>query len=134
MMNRRNRLPGDEGAAALEMALVTWLVLLPLVLGMIEFGFVMQAQLAVTHAAREGARLASLGAWDAGVVASRAYPLRTPKLVVSYTPPAEDATSVVVTVRYPLSDGGEFIPQLLTSFVPLPGVWLRSTVTMYKEY
>lgn len=93
----------DEGASALEFALVS-LVLLLLLGGMLEFGFLFQAQLAVTHAAREGARLASVkdGAlWDAGVVADRAYPLKTSDGLAVNRSPGVD--SVTVEVTYPWS-------------------------------
>jgi hypothetical protein len=130
---RRGQSAGDEGAAALEFALILPL-LLTLVLGMIEFGFVMQAQLALVHAAQEGARLASLNAYVQTKVEGYAFPLKTnpshPALGLQVTASA-DASSVVVTAKYPLSDGGAAIPQLLPF---LPHVTLKSTVTMYKEY
>ncbi|MEV1287636.1 TadE family protein [Micromonospora sp. NPDC049679] len=49
----------DRGAAAVEMALVTPLLLL-LLFGIIDFGRMMHAQITLTEAAREGARGASL--------------------------------------------------------------------------
>ncbi|MDP2181480.1 MAG: TadE/TadG family type IV pilus assembly protein, partial [Actinomycetota bacterium] len=77
---------GEHGAAALEFAVVLP-VLLTLLFGMLEFGFMFQAQLAVTHAARESARLASVQngvLWNAATVVNRAYPLKAPALT---TPP-----------------------------------------------
>jgi len=60
---RRRRL-GDRGAAAVEMALVLPVLLL-VVFGIIDFGRVLNAQVKVTEAAREGARAASVaGAGD----------------------------------------------------------------------
>lgn len=47
----------DKGAAAVEMALVLPLLLL-LVFGIIDFGRMLNAQITVTEAAREGARAA----------------------------------------------------------------------------
>ena len=92
---------GDQGAAALEFAVVAPVLML-LVFGMLEFGFVFQAQLAVTHAAREGARLAAIddGAnWDPAVVEQRAYPLTTAGgLQISLSEP--DPESVRVSVQY----------------------------------
>ncbi len=61
-MNRRQ--PGvtasDRGATAVEFALLVPLLLL-LVFGIIDFGRALNAQITITQAAREGARLASLG-------------------------------------------------------------------------
>jgi Flp pilus assembly protein TadG len=59
--NRRASTAGrrDAGAAAVEMALLMPLLLL-LVFGIIDFGRMLNAQITVTEAAREGARAASL--------------------------------------------------------------------------
>ena len=112
----------DAGAAALEFALVVP-ILLVLIFGMIEFGFVFQAQLALTHAAREGARLASVDKYDAGTVVSRAYPLLPAKgLSVSES---DLGDAVRVTVSYP------YTPQILPW---LPTMALHSEATMRKEY
>lgn len=118
---RATRGRDDAGASALEFAIVLP-VLLTLIFGMIEFGFVFQAQLAVVHAAREGARLASVNKYDSGTVTSRAYPLST-GLSVSESFPTAD--SVKVTVTYP------YTPQILPW---LPVMTLTSEATMRKEY
>lgn len=59
---RRPRLAGgrEEGVAAVEMALVMPLLLL-LVFGIIEFGFIFNRYITLTHAAREGVRLLAIG-------------------------------------------------------------------------
>ncbi len=54
MVNRR-----DRGAAAVEMAIIMPLLLM-LVFGIIEFGLLLNAQIKVTEAAREGARAATV--------------------------------------------------------------------------
>lgn len=118
--NMRNRWVDDRGASALEFAIVVP-ILLTLLLGMIEFGFVFQAQLALTHAAREGARLASVNKFDSSTVASRAYPL-TAGLSVSS---ADLGTAVRVTVTYPYK--AQILPWL-------PSMSLHSEATMRKEY
>jgi len=63
----RNR-SGDRGAAAVEFALLLPLLLL-LVFGIIDFGRALNAQITLTQAAREGARLAALGQPSATVAA-----------------------------------------------------------------
>lgn len=50
----------DDGAAAVEFALVS-LVLFSILFGIIAFGFALFRQQSALHAAREGARLASVG-------------------------------------------------------------------------
>lgn len=55
-----NRDRSERGAAAVEFALVLPLLLL-LVLGIIEFGFIFNRYISVTHAAREGVRELSVG-------------------------------------------------------------------------
>jgi Flp pilus assembly protein TadG len=55
----RNR-SGDRGAAAVEFALLLPLLLL-LVFGIIDFGRALNAQITLTQAAREGARLDAVG-------------------------------------------------------------------------
>ena len=50
----------DRGAAAVEFALLLPVLLL-LVFGIIDFGRALNAQITLTQAAREGARLAALG-------------------------------------------------------------------------
>lgn len=57
------RLPGDRGAAAVEFALLLPVLLL-IVFGIIDFGRALNAQVTLTQAAREGARLAALNQPD----------------------------------------------------------------------
>jgi len=59
-MRRRGAAQGDRGAVAVEMALVLPLLLL-LVFGIVDFGRMLNAQITLTQAAREGARWAALG-------------------------------------------------------------------------
>lgn len=115
------------GASAVEFAIVVPL-LLALILGMIEFGFMFQAQLAVTHAAREGARLAAVGQYSAASVIDRAYPLTPARgLVISGPAEFDDGAGgkyVEVTLTFP------YAPALL----PIgPVVNLSSTARMREE-
>jgi hypothetical protein len=57
----RRRGGTDEGAAAVEFALLLPILLL-LVFGIVDFGRLLNAQITLTEAAREGARAESLGA------------------------------------------------------------------------
>lgn len=57
---KRHRRRDDRGAAAVEFALLSSFVLIPLLLGLIGFGWVFFNQITITQAAREGARALSL--------------------------------------------------------------------------
>jgi Flp pilus assembly protein TadG len=59
-MSMLGRTRNEDGAAAVEMALVLPILLL-LVFGIIEFGFIFNRYISVTHAAREGVRHLALG-------------------------------------------------------------------------
>ena len=62
---------GDRGAAAVEFALIVP-VLLVVVFGIIDFGLLMNSSSLLSNAAREGARVASLGgSYDATVAAAK---------------------------------------------------------------
>lgn len=62
----------ERGAAAVEFALI----LLPLILvvgGIIDFGFGFNAQVSLTHAAREGARVEAISPGDGEAAAANAF-------------------------------------------------------------
>ncbi len=68
-MNRppwRGRKAQDRGSAAVEFALVLPVLLL-ILFGIIDFGRALNAQIELTGAAREGARLAALGYSNAAI-------------------------------------------------------------------
>lgn len=118
------KLPRDEGASALEFALVVPILVL-LVMGIVEFGFLFQAELALTHAAREGARLATVGKYDAAEVADRAYPI-TPVITTSPSPPSAAASGQPVTVTLTYDYQWRVLP--FPGSVPLEG-----TAVMRRE-
>jgi Flp pilus assembly protein TadG len=126
MKSTRTRVGGtsDSGASALEFAIVAPVLIL-LLAGMIEFGFVFQAQLALTHAAREGARMAAVGLYDSATVVERAFPI-TPAISTNPNPPSS-ATSgqpIVVTLTH------DYDYQIL----PFPGsLPLTGQATMRRE-
>ena len=114
----------DRGASALEFALVVPLLLV-LVMGIIEFGFMFQAQLALTHAAREGARRAAVDKYDAGEVVNQAFPV-TPTISTVPSPPSAAASGdpISITLSY------DYDWQVL----PFPGtVALTGSAVMRKE-
>lgn len=96
----RGGLAGDAGAAALEFAILLPVLLL-LIYGFIEGSRMYQARMAMSYAAREGARVLAVGDHDVAaataVARDRAYPLNPARLTVSSSVGAD---SVVVSVSY----------------------------------
>ena len=91
---------GEKGQTLVEFALVLPILLL-LVIGMLEFGRVLNAWLIVNNGAREGARYATVGVSEAEVVAKvkEACPtLDSDSLVVEVTG-AQGPRGSPVTVR-----------------------------------
>jgi Flp pilus assembly protein TadG len=95
--------PRDHGAAAVEFALLLPLLLL-LLFGLIDFGRALNAQITLTQAAREGARLDALGQPTATVVSgtqAAATGLTGVGVVVTTCPANAGAgVNAVVQVRY----------------------------------
>ena len=60
----------EDGAELIEMAIVLPLLLL-LIMGMVDFGFLFQRYVVLTNAAAEGARVASLPGYGAADVTAR---------------------------------------------------------------
>jgi len=94
----------DRGAAALEFAILLPVLLL-IVYGLIEGARVYQARLAISYAAREGARVLAVGTHDTAAARatalSRAYPLSPASLTVGTAVDlANDRVSVTVSHDY----------------------------------
>ena len=70
LTSRRTRWKSERGAELIEFALVLPLLLL-VVLGIVDFGFLFQRMEVVTNAAREGARMAVLPSYTQADVCSR---------------------------------------------------------------
>lgn len=105
MWSSRGRMRGDAGAAAVEFAMVSVLLLM-MIIGIVEFGRIYSAKLAVTHAAREGARQASVNRYDASYVKSQAAPLPPAVVTVARSVGADSyGRFVLVTVSAPVSVG-----------------------------
>lgn len=111
----------DRGSSAVEFALVVPF-LVTLIVGMIQFGVVYNAYLGVTHAAREGARMAAVGQYTVADVKATAPQLDPAKIQISES---EASGYCEVLVKYPY--------QLDIPFVPSQSLWLSSTARMRKE-
>ncbi len=89
----------ERGASSIEFALILP-VLIMILIGVFEFGMAYNNYLAITHAAREGARLAAVNKYDEAVVRSDAYPVDPDSVSVSYPGGEVHGAQAVVTVRY----------------------------------
>lgn len=87
----------DRGAAAVELALILPVLLL-IVFGIIDFGRMLNAQITLTEAAREGARAEALGADPDARVQEAASRLGTVTTGVDSSCP--DGIDAVVTVQH----------------------------------
>lgn len=104
------RVGGNEkGQALVELALVVPILLL-LLFGVVEYGRIFAAYIAVTNGAREGARIASVGSTDAVItesvkVRTDAMKLDRAKVTVTITPGSSNRVrgeKVTVEVAYPV--------------------------------
>jgi hypothetical protein len=104
-MRRRAPFDGEGGAAAVEFGLL--LPLLMLILGgLIDLGFLFNAQVSLTHAAREGVRVESIRPNQGSAAAASAYK----------------------ALRAPLTDVGP------TVCPPVPGPADRARIAVEAEY
>lgn len=115
----------EKGSSSVEFALILPVLIL-ILFGIIQFGFVFNNYLAVTHAAREGARLAAVGLYSEAVVRERAYPVDPTAILVSYPNGENHGEPVQVTVR---ADSPLFIPLFGSQTIPL-----ESRAEMRIEY
>jgi Flp pilus assembly protein TadG len=123
----------DHGQALVEMALVLSILLL-LLTGIVEFGRVLSAQLVVSHASREGARIGVVGAID-DLISQRATDaaatLDAGKVIVSVSPsPSERlrGSQLTVKVEYPV----DIVMPFMDKILPDP-YWVRGATTMRVE-
>jgi len=97
---RRIAGPRERGAAAVELALVLPLLAL-LLFGIIDFGRMLNAQVTLTEAAREGARAAAFRADPAARVRTATSGLDSVTVTATSCPTSPSATDdAVVTVRH----------------------------------
>lgn len=99
----RSRLRSDSGAELIELAFTLPLLLLVLV-GIMDFGFLFQRYEAVTNAAREGARIGVLPGYQDADIADR---VNRYLLAAGFQPPSAGApvTTPVIT-RTTVTPGG----------------------------
>ena len=101
----RSAATDERGAAAVELALVLWILLL-LVLGMVEFGRAYNAKIELTGAVREGARavaLRQISPTPASVVAAAAPGLDpAPVVTVLAGCPSGSTGDARVRATYPV--------------------------------
>lgn len=121
-------LKGQEGASAVEFALIVPVLLL-LIFGIIEFGLMYHDYLAITHAAREGARKAAVNKFESEFDVQESSGLDT--AIASKSPvagqPAGSPVSVTVTYTF------HFVSGYLQSW-GIPGtIPMKSTATMSLE-
>ena len=131
MMRRRSLkiIKNENGASAVEFAIILPILVI-LIFGIVEFGIAYNNYLAITHAAREGARLAAVDLYNPkleDIIRERAYPISPNKITVS-TPdglPPKIGDRVEVEVTYSISIE-----------IPFVGSWnipLKSKATMRLE-
>lgn len=89
----------ERGTNAVELALLLP-VLVMLMVGIFQFGMAYNNYLAITHAAREGARLAAVNRFDEAAVREKAYPVNPDSVSVSYPAGEAHGEPVTVTVTY----------------------------------
>ncbi len=95
----KRSLRGESGASTVEFALIVPLLIM-LIFGVVEFAVAFGDYLAVTHAAREGARLAAVGKFSEEIVRDRAYPVQPTSVSVSYPNGNSHGQPVEVRVEY----------------------------------
>ena len=130
---KRSQIRDERGQALVEMALVLT-ILLFLLTGIVEFGRVLSAQLAVSHASREGARVGVVGAAD-DLINQRAREaagtLETDRVCITVSPLPNErmrGTQLTVRVEYPV----DIVMPFMNKILPDP-YWVRGATTMRVE-
>jgi Flp pilus assembly pilin Flp len=131
MRIRRHRIiKSEKGASAVEFALILPLLIM-LVFGIVEFGIAFNNYVTITHAAREGARIAAVDLNNPdlkNIIIERSYPVSiTPDDITISTPEGTNiGDPVEVEITYNIS---------IT--IPLVGSWdipLKNKAIMRLEY
>jgi len=110
---------GEKGQAAVELALSLTVVIL-LLCALVDFGRICYAKLALSHAGREAARVASVGGSDSSVVSTgrnAGVGLDTGKITVSVSPSTRNrGTYATVKLNYPV----EIVTPLMANILSNP--------------
>jgi len=106
----------EKGASAVEFAIIL-IPLLMLVFGIFQFGIAYNNYITITHAAREGARLAAVDLYNPDledIIKKRAYPIPEEYIIISIITPegTEIGKPVEVEITYNI-----------TIEIPLVGSW-----------
>jgi len=120
----------EHGQALVEMALVLPLFFL-LLFGVIEMGRVGYAYITVSHAAREGGRVATLGGTDDQIkssIAEAATALDSMSLTIIITPLEDDLQGIKVDVSYPV----QLVIPIISNVITNP-VIVSSSIVMRRE-
>jgi len=131
----------DSGAAAVEFALVS-LLLVTLLIGIMQFGYIFYQYVEITSAAREGARWAAVRDEGSGVTVRDRVRMAAPGV----TPPLTDAQITVSPESPTDADVGNPVTVTVTHDVPFfaplmqtilgtsdASITLHSTATMRVE-
>lgn len=94
-------LKSENAAAAVEFALILP-VLAMVLLAIFQLGIAFNGYVAITHAAREGVRQASVGHYSEAAVRADAYPVNPSSISLTYPQGQKQGLPVQVTVRYNL--------------------------------
>ena len=131
MRIRRNRIiKSEKGASAVEFALILPILII-LVFGIVEFGIAFNNYITITHAAREGARIAAVDLNNPdlkNIIIERAFPVQITEtdIVISTPEGTNIGDPVEVEITYNIS---------IT--IPLVGSWdipLKNKAIMRLEY
>jgi Flp pilus assembly protein TadG len=131
-VNTTHRLRSERGAELIEFALVLPLLLF-IIMGLIDFGFLFQRFEVVTNAAREGARMAVLPGYATADVEARVQNyVSSGGLATTSTNPSVAVTNVTIpTGGGPVMQGKQVVVTYTSSYLflgPVAG-WFGGTFT-----
>jgi Flp pilus assembly protein TadG len=132
MTSTRRRPVADRGAAAVEFALVLPMLLI-LIFGIIDFGRMLNAQITLTEAAREGARASVLGTDPkarVGSLTSGLGAVTTTTAACPAKPAPADTTTVTVTYSFQFATPVGLLAPLLGGTSYGGPITLKSTGVM----
>ncbi|NCO65679.1 MAG: hypothetical protein COW32_05980 [Candidatus Aquicultor secundus] len=89
----------ERGASSVEFAIILPVLIL-ILFAIFEFGLTYRDYLAITHAAREGARMAAVGEYSETEIRERAYPVSPSSISISYPGGTEHGEPVEVQVTF----------------------------------